>query len=179
MQSKCASILCAALLALSFLVSLDAGAAPTFGPKQYSRVAGAPQTFTDTFAQCGGGTCQLIVVNGNPDGSARVSSASVSLNGVRLVGPRNLNQRVDRIVIPVTLKETDEIRVELNSAPGSFLTISVECSEFPGLRIEAGEVGMSRWDNGTASLSIPLRNDGPGIATNVMITNLTAGTGPV
>ena len=177
MRAKSAPVLSVAFVVLSFLVSLGAGAASTFGPKQYLRTAGAPETFTDTFARCGGGTCSLVIVNGNTDGSARVSSGSVSLNGVQLVRERDLNQRVDRIVIPVTLEEADQIRVVLKSAPGSFLTISVECSEFPGLRVEAGEIGISRWENGTASLSIPLRNDGPGSATNVMITNVTAGTG--
>jgi hypothetical protein len=177
MRARSAALLSVAFLVLSVLVSLGAAAAPTFGPKQYLRVAGAPQTFTDTFAQCGGGTCQLVVVNGKPDGSARVSAGSVWLNGVPLVRERDLNQRVDRIVIPVTLEEADQIRVVLKSAPGSFLTISVECSEFPGLRVEEGEIGISRWENGTASLSIPLRNDGPGSATNIMITNLTAGAG--
>jgi hypothetical protein len=177
MQARFAPLLSVAFVVLLFLVSVDAGAAATFGPKQYVRIAGAPQTFTDNFPQCGGGACRLVVINGNADGSARVSSAAVWLNGVRLVGPRDLNQRVDRIVIPVTLEDTDEIRVDLSSAPGSFLTISVECSKFPGLRIETGEVGISRWDDGTASLSIPLRNDGPGPAPNVTITNVTAGTG--
>ena len=127
-----------AFLVLSFLVSLGAAAAPTFGPKQYLRVAGAPQTFTDTFAQCGGGTCQLVVLNGNPDGSARVSAGSVWLNGVPLVRERDLNQRVDRIVVPVTLEEADQIRVVLKSAPGSFLTISVECSRVPGAAHRGG-----------------------------------------
>ncbi len=177
MQARIAPLLSAAFVVFALLGSLDAGAEATFGPKQYVRASGAPQTFSDSFARCGGGTCQLVVVNGNADGSARVSSATVWLNGVRLVAPRDLNQRVDRIVIPVALEDTDEIRVDLNSAPGSFLTVSVECSEFPGLRIETGEVGVSRWDDGTASLSIPLRNDGPGPAANVTITNVTAGAG--
>src|SRR5882672_9708806 len=44
MRARAASVLSVAFLVLSFLVSLGAGAAPTFGPKQYLRTAGAPQT---------------------------------------------------------------------------------------------------------------------------------------
>jgi hypothetical protein len=178
MRARCAPLLLYFVFAfVSFLAPLCAHAASTFGPKEYTRGAGPSQTFTDTFSPCGAGSCQLVVVNGNPDGSARVSSASVYLNGVQLVGVRDLNQRVERLVFPVTLAETNEIRVELGSAPGSFLTISVECAEFPSLRVEAGDVGMSRWANGTLSLSIPLRNDGPGTAANVVIDNVVAGGG--
>ena len=174
MRARCHALSFLVFLLLPFLVS----AAPTFGPKQYLRVAGPPQTFTDTFAQCGSGACQLVVVNGNADGSARVSSGSVRLNGVELLRQRDFNQRVDQFVIPVTLLETDQITVVINSAkPGSFLTVTVECAEFPSLRVEEGDVGISRWDNGTASLSIPLRNDGPGSAANIMISNVSAGAG--
>src|ERR1051325_2654984 len=60
-----------------------------FGPKQYSRVSGRPQTFTETFQHCGTGQCQIVVVNGSGDKTKRVSSASISLNGQQIVGPRD------------------------------------------------------------------------------------------
>src|SRR5262249_45999023 len=133
----------------------SAATAPTFGPKQYTRTAGPPQTFTEVFPRCAGGPCQLVVVNGNPDGSKRISSASIFLNGKQILGPSNFNQRVDRIVMPVALDDSDQIRVVLNSAPGSFLTVSVECATFAALGIEdTTGVVSSIWDNGTVSLSI-------------------------
>ena len=127
MRARCVTSLLFAFF-LSIFASMVQGAA-TFGPKQYLRSQGPTQSFTDTFSPCGAGACQLVVVNGNPDGSARVSSASVFLNGVELVGVRNLNQRVERLAFPVTLLESNEVRVELGSAPGSFLTVTVECAD--------------------------------------------------
>ena len=70
--------------------ALQAPAAPTtvaFGPKQYIRVAGPPETFTETFQHSGTSPCQIVVVNGNADGTQRISSASISLNGQQIVGP--------------------------------------------------------------------------------------------
>ncbi len=151
---------------------------PTFGPKQYARTGGPPQTFTETFPRCGGAPCQLVVVNGNADGSNRVSSATIFLNGQQILGPSDFNQRVDRIVTPVSLEDSDQIKIVLNSAPGSYLTISVECASFASLGIEdMPGVVSSIWDNGTVSLLIPLANEGNVPAVNVAITGISAGGG--
>ena len=89
------------LLRLLFLLSsvtltstvraLQAPAAPmtvAFGPEQYIRDAGPPDTFTETFQYYGTSPCQIVVVNGNADGTQRISSASISLNGQQIVGRR-------------------------------------------------------------------------------------------
>jgi hypothetical protein len=154
-----------------------AGQTATFGPKQYTRAAGPPQTFTETFSRCAGAPCQLVVLNGNADGSNRVSSASVSLNGVEILGPSSFNQNVGRIVRPVSLADNDQLTVSLKSKPGSFLTISVECASFAALRIADPGVVSSIWANGTVSFSIPLQNQGNQPAVNVSITGITAGSG--
>ena len=39
---------------------VTAQSAPTFGPKQYVRVVGWPQTFTETFPDCARGTRQSV-----------------------------------------------------------------------------------------------------------------------
>ena len=143
-------LLLATVAAFLFPTSVAAQSSPTFGPKQYVRGAGPPQTFTETFPRCAGGTCQLLVVNGNPDGSNRVSSASVFLNGARILGPSDFNQKVARLVRSVSLADNDQITVLLNSKPGSFLTVSVECSSFVSLGL-ANPPGVvsSLWENGT------------------------------
>src|SRR5689334_13013162 len=47
-----------------------------FGPKTYVRANGAPVTVVDSFAQAGSNApYRLVLVNGLPDGSHRVSSA--------------------------------------------------------------------------------------------------------
>src|SRR4029077_16855578 len=74
----------AAILALLALLRPARAAADTvFGPQTYERSNGAPQTFTATFERCGTGPCRLIIVNGNADGTDRVSSATIALNGTQ------------------------------------------------------------------------------------------------
>ena len=149
-----------------------------FGPKKFTREAGPPQSFVETFARCAGGTCRLIVDNGDATGAHRVSSASVYVNGQRVLGPSDFNQGVSRIVVPVALKDNDEVRVDLNSAPGAFLTVSIECDAFASIAIEDGPgLGISVWENGNAALAIPLVNEGDLVATDVSIANVSLGAG--
>jgi hypothetical protein len=128
------------LLSLLFLLSsvtltstvraLQVPAAPTivaFGPWQYTRAAGRPETFTETFQYSGTSPCQLVVVNGNADGTQRISSASISLNGQKIVGPSDFNQQIGGIVKTVVLADQNQLSTTLRSKPGSFLTVSVEC----------------------------------------------------
>ena len=170
-------------LALGAVVLLPAwgGAAnmaPTFGPKQYLRTSGAKQTFAETFPRCGGPPCQLVIENGNADGSNRVSAASISLNGVAIVKTSDLNQKVAKIVRPVSLSDDDRLSVELSSKPGSFLTVSVQCTSFAALHVaESPGVLSSTWPDSTVALSIPLENLGNTSAENVAITSIQAGRG--
>jgi len=75
-----------ALVVASF-ASTSAASSTTFGPKQYTRTAGPTQTFTEVFPRCAGAPCQLVVTNGSADGSNRISSASIFLNGKQILGP--------------------------------------------------------------------------------------------
>lgn len=170
--------LLAPLAALFCLPALAAQAAPTFGPRKYVRTSGPPQTFTESFPRCGSGNCRLVVVNGSANGSHRVSSASVFLNGSPVFGPHDFNQRVGRLVRPLPLADDDQITVVLRSKPGSFLTVSVECSSFASLGLaEQPGVLSSLWEDGTLSLSIPLQNLGNTAASDVSIDDVQADTG--
>ena len=72
-----------ALLAMS-LSGLGVGALQAqmvlFGPTTYTRTAGAPNQFADTFTLPAGTTAPytIHIVNGNADGTKRVSSATTS-----------------------------------------------------------------------------------------------------
>jgi hypothetical protein len=148
-----------------------------FGPKVYTREAGPPNTFTDSFSHCGSGQqCQIVVMNGNADGDDRISSASISLNGVQIIGPSDFNQNVDRIVKPVVLKDNNELTIRLASKPGSFLTVEVECAS-GGVILSAGDPGASVL-GGTLLTALPINNDGTAAAESVTATaiTLTGGT---
>lgn len=98
-----------------------------FGPKQYTRTAGPPNIFTDTFTLPAGTTAPytLHVVNGNTNGTNRISSATVTLNGAQILGPSDFGQNVAIIDRTVTLQASNQLEIRLTSAPGSFITLSV------------------------------------------------------
>src|SRR5690242_13160599 len=125
MRIRLVSMAIVALVAWLNLSTANAQTTPVFGPKQYTRIASAPQTFTEHFQHCGTQACRLVIVNGNAEGSARVSSATISLNGVQIVGPNDFNQNASGIVIPVGLTDDDTLVITLASGTGGTLTVSV------------------------------------------------------
>jgi RHS repeat-associated protein len=118
------------MLCLAFvLVNQEIVQAQTvlFGPKTYTRTAGPPNQFTDTFAKPAGTTAPytLHVVNGNANGTNRISSATVKLNGLQIAGPSDFGQNVAVIDRTVTLQPNNTLEIRLTSAPGSFIKVSV------------------------------------------------------
>ena len=98
-----------------------------FGPKQYTRTAGPPNQFTDTFTLPSGTTppYTLHVVNGNANGTNRISSATVTLNGTQILGPSDFGQNVAVIDRTITPQASNTLEIRLTSAPGSFITLTV------------------------------------------------------
>lgn len=167
------SCLVAATLAIS-MWSPQAAAETTgiFGPTTYTREAGPPQNFTAIFDRCGTAACQLIVTNGDANGKHRISSASISLNGDEIVGPRDFNQRVEEIVRPVGTGDHNELVVRLASKPGSFLTVEVRCDASPvDLYIQGNGVNLP--DASTLLAALRIGNSGTADAENVEVTSLT------
>jgi len=98
-----------------------------FGPKQYLRKTGPPNQYTDTFTVPAsiGPPFLLHIVNGDANGSHRISSAWVTLNGVQIAGLNELGPNVAVLDGAVTLQPTSTLTVKVASSPGSYLTISV------------------------------------------------------
>lgn len=63
------------------------------------------------------GPAYMVIVNGGVKGKdARVSSAKVELNGVRVAGPADFNKNVDKIVIPdLWLNPDNALEVEIDT----------------------------------------------------------------
>src|SRR3954471_5744585 len=76
-----------------------------FGPKQYVRTTGAPNQYTDTFAVPAWvvSPYKLHIQNGDPSGSNRISSATITVNGTQVAGPSDFNQNVAALDRTVTL----------------------------------------------------------------------------
>jgi hypothetical protein len=162
------------LIALALVLPMMSAAdmTPVFGPQQYTRTTGRPDTFTASFAHCGTAPCQIVVVNGNADGSNRVSSASILLNGVQVVGPADFNQQVGMIVKPVTLAEANQLTVRLESKPGSFLTVEVECLASPVV-LSAVAPGANLLSSTTLLSAFQITNTGTAPAQNVAVSSIT------
>ena len=108
------------------------GGTLAFGPKQYLRTKGKPNRYTDSFsATPGEGT--LTVQNGDDNGKHRISSAIIVLNGTRMFGPKDFNQQVGNLEIPITMLEENSISLVLRSAPGSYLVSIQKWTVFQNL----------------------------------------------
>jgi hypothetical protein len=102
-------------------------AVQVFGPKEYVRTTGAPNQYTDTFAVPAWAVSPytLHIQNGDPSGSNRISSATITINGTQVAGPSDFNQNVAGFDRTVTLAVQTTLHVSLASKPGSFLIINL------------------------------------------------------
>ena len=98
-----------------------------FGPQQYLRTDGAPNSYTDSFTVPAsvGTPFRLRIVNGAANGDNRITSGSVKVNGVQVVGAADFGQQVGYIERSLNLGPSNTIEVQLASKPGGYLTLSV------------------------------------------------------
>src|SRR4029079_12046994 len=68
---------------------------------------------------------RMTIQNGEADGTCRVSSAWVEVNGTQVAGPSDFNQNVARLERTVTLAPSTTLHVTLASKPCSFLIITL------------------------------------------------------
>jgi hypothetical protein len=103
-------------------------ACPTiFGPRRFDRTTGPPNQYVEQFSLPSGfnSPFTLHIQNGSLDGTQRVSSATIKLNGVDVLSPSDLNQNVASIDRSVNLAANNQLEVRLASAPGSYLIIKL------------------------------------------------------
>lgn len=104
-----------------------AQSAVVFGPENFVRATGAPQTVTRTFNVTNpSGPATLCLANGGTNSQfRRVSSATVTLNNTQVVRQNDFNQQVSSITRSVTLATTNTLQVRVASAPGSGFTLTI------------------------------------------------------
>ncbi|MFO7983375.1 MAG: hypothetical protein R6V08_07995 [Desulfuromonadales bacterium] len=103
---------------------------------------GAPVSEVLTFDATGFEDLVLRVENGEQDGSRRISSAEIALNGTRVVGPSDLNQKVDRLERSLAHQESSNtLSVKLRSKPGEILLVRVFGNLSLNLPPDPGEAG--------------------------------------
>ncbi|MFB3915895.1 MAG: hypothetical protein ACE14M_04160 [Terriglobales bacterium] len=107
--------------------------------ENYVRQKGEPRTEYSyfTLAQGSTGPYTLMVINGDKDGSGRVSSATISVNGTQVVAPYQFNQQVESINVPLTALTPQQypvcadvacvmVAVQLDGKPGSHIQVLVK-----------------------------------------------------
>src|SRR5436305_466272 len=112
------------LILLAFVgagtASAVGGTFTAFGPKTYVRDTGAPVTVSDSFSVLNPSTTYTLRVTNNG-----ISSGVISINGVQIVGPDDFNQNVSSIERPISLLASNQISVELRSAPGASVSVQI------------------------------------------------------
>ena len=114
------------LWVLLLALPAHAGTFSAFGPKTYVRQTGVPVTVTDTFTVRNPNTqYTLHLVNGGlqDDTTDLVSSATVTVNGVLIVAPNDLNQNTTTLDRPVQLQASNSISIQLHGKPGGQVSI--------------------------------------------------------
>src|SRR5262245_46517838 len=98
-----------------------------YGPQRFTRLTGQPVNVVQNFSLPAEAIApfNIVVENGAPEGSNRVSSATIKLNGTELYTPSDFNQNVSSLKKSVTLTATNILEVKLTSAAGSYLTITL------------------------------------------------------
>ncbi|MCI0372471.1 MAG: hypothetical protein L0214_14150, partial [candidate division NC10 bacterium] len=115
-------------LAICLLSPALASAQTLFGPKTYTQTSAAPQTFGATFSVPASvpPPYYLHVENGKPDGSARVLSGSLLLNGTEAIAPRELGGEAVLLDKPVPLQGVNLLALTLSGPVGGTLTLKIE-----------------------------------------------------
>ena len=98
-----------------------------FGPRRFDRTSGSPNQYVEQFSIPEGATSPFIlhIQNGSIEGTNRVSSATIKLNGVEILSPNDLNQNVPSVERTITLSDQNQLDVSLASDPGSYLIIYI------------------------------------------------------
>jgi len=108
------------------------GCPTIFGPRRFDRTTGPPNQYVEQFSVPAGfiSPITLHIQNGEADGTHRVSSATIKLNGVDILSPSDLNQNVAGLDRTVTLAANNQLDVRVASDPGSYLIINI-CGTLP------------------------------------------------
>jgi RHS repeat-associated protein len=175
------------LLLLPFLnTNAIAGEYSVFGPRVYLRHSGSPVVETDTISTASPGSSYLLKIsNGGltDDEYELVSSSVITLNGVEILSPNELNQQVDYIEKTVVLQQVNEFSVEVRGKPGGALLIDIVGTDNTPPVITANvspQANTGGWHNTDVVVSFDCNDALSGIANCPAPVTITAeGAGQV
>lgn len=102
------------------------------GPHQVEVLSGNSRTVVDTFALPAGVSAphRVEIRNGAGDGSDRVNSASVALNGTTVVTTSELDDEVGSLMAPVSFAASNIATIVANGPVGSYVTVTFVARDF-------------------------------------------------
>ncbi len=150
-----------------------AGNVPVFGPKSYVRGTGAPVTVTDTFTvQNPSGQFTLHLSNGGlqDDTSEFVSSTVITVNGVEVVSPNDLNQHISTLDKAVQLQATNTISVQVRGKPGGQIAVQIFSASTdnvpPVITAQVSPApNAAGWNNTNVTVTFTCTDNSSGVAT--------------
>ncbi|RME27503.1 MAG: HEAT repeat domain-containing protein [Deltaproteobacteria bacterium] len=141
---------------------------PVFGPAEFRRAKGKPQTVTAIFDVPARGEVCLSVVNGSgpPPHGERISSAWLFIDDVLVIGPEAFSQNVGEISTPHAVEAgPHNLSVRLASVPGSFITVEIRFlhkdTEPPVLALQPANGDVL--DTDMPLIRVAYRDDGVGV----------------
>jgi hypothetical protein len=148
-----------------------AGTFTAYGPQTYVRGTDMPVTVTNTFTILNPNTQYTLRAHngGLVDSSTdRVSSTTVTLNGVVIVAPNDLNQNIAEVDRPVMLQATNQLDVQVRGAPGGSLVIDlIGVDNDPPVLIGSANPARNAngWNNNNVIVTFACADATSGIAT--------------
>jgi len=159
------------------LFRLEQHACPVLGLHSFIRSTGKPVEETITFDPNPQfvGPFVLNVTSGNPDGSNRVDSATITLNGMLIFDPNDFNEQTGFLSQVVSLLPTNTLNVQISGAPGDLLTV-----EIIGYDNTPPSVTITSPPNGATFNTSPITISGivDDSSSSVMVNGITASVGP-
>ncbi|HEX6098539.1 MAG TPA: Ig-like domain-containing protein [Thermoanaerobaculia bacterium] len=155
------------LSCLLLLLGIASGAAAApfnaFGPRLYTRAAGAPAAVTADFAVRNPAARYSLVIENNG-----VSSAVITLNGVTVFGPDDFRQHTAAMSKDVSVAANNILGVELRGQPDESLLVRVVGfdEDLPAIAATAAPPpNAAGWNNGDVTVSFTCDDATSGIAT--------------
>jgi hypothetical protein len=68
----------------------------------------------------------LTIINGDRDGSNRVTSAEIKIDGVTVILPREVNQQVETLTRTVQLHKENMLKVTVDGPPNSHMYVTID-----------------------------------------------------
>lgn len=103
-----------------------------FGPETYVTETGKPKKISKSFFAPQIDDECIIFVESTQGRLGKVASAVITLNGVTVVGPNELNKNVSDIRKPVSIQPQNDLEVEVRGDPGSKLVVRIVANVHPG-----------------------------------------------